>query len=79
MRYLHWFQNDLRLDDNPTLSSTLTADSLLCIYLLPKAAPLVQFGRPWRAARPLSAGVTASAAGTAAIPRSGFNGARGVT
>jgi deoxyribodipyrimidine photo-lyase len=39
MRYLHWFQNDLRLDDNPTLSSTLTADSLLCVYLLPKPRP----------------------------------------
>jgi deoxyribodipyrimidine photo-lyase len=39
MRYLYWFQNDLRLDDNPTLSSTLDADSLLCIYLLPKPRP----------------------------------------
>jgi deoxyribodipyrimidine photo-lyase len=39
MRYLHWFQNDLRLDDNPTLSSTLSADSLLCVYLLPKPRP----------------------------------------
>ena len=39
MRYLHWFQTDLRLDDNPTLSSTLSADSLLCVYLLPKPRP----------------------------------------
>ena len=36
MRQLHWFQNDLRLADNPALESAQCADSLLCIYLLPK-------------------------------------------
>lgn len=39
MRQLHWFQNDLRLRDNPALSSAKNADSLLCIYLLPKPRP----------------------------------------
>lgn len=36
MRQLHWFQNDLRLADNPALTSAGEADSLLCLYLLPK-------------------------------------------
>jgi len=39
MRQLHWFQNDLRLTDNPALASATVADSLLCVYLLPKPRP----------------------------------------
>jgi len=39
MRHLHWFQNDLRLADNPALVSAGDAESLLCVYLLPKARP----------------------------------------
>jgi len=39
MRQLHWFQNDLRLEDNPALASATVADSLLCVYLLPKPRP----------------------------------------
>ena len=39
MRQLHWFQNDLRLADNPALASATFADSLLCVYLLPKPRP----------------------------------------
>lgn len=39
MRHLHWFQNDLRLTDNPALLSACGAESLLCVYLLPKARP----------------------------------------
>lgn len=39
MRQLHWFQNDLRLADNPALASATVADSLLCVYLLPKPRP----------------------------------------
>jgi len=39
MRHLHWFQTDLRLADNPALLSCCGAESLLCVYLLPKARP----------------------------------------
>ncbi len=39
MRHLHWFQTDLRLADNPALLSSCGAESLLCVYLLPKARP----------------------------------------
>jgi len=39
MRQLHWFQNDLRLADNPALASATAADSLLCVYLMPKPRP----------------------------------------
>ncbi|MEL0006679.1 MAG: deoxyribodipyrimidine photo-lyase, partial [Luminiphilus sp.] len=39
MRHLHWFQNDLRLTDNPALLRACGAESLLCIYLLPKPRP----------------------------------------
>jgi deoxyribodipyrimidine photo-lyase len=39
MRHLHWFQNDLRLHDNPALASHAAADSLLCVYLMPKPRP----------------------------------------
>ena len=39
MLQLHWFQTDLRLADNPALSSAQGADSLLCIYLMPKPRP----------------------------------------
>ena len=39
MRQLHWFQTDLRLADNPAWSSAQGADSLLCIYLMPKPRP----------------------------------------
>lgn len=39
MRRLHWFQNDLRLADNPALASARSADSLLCVYLLPRPRP----------------------------------------
>ena len=39
MRLLHWFQNDLRLADNPALASAQSADSLLCVYLLPRPRP----------------------------------------
>ncbi len=39
MRHLHWFQNDLRLVDNPALLNACGATSLLCIYLLPRPRP----------------------------------------
>ena len=39
MRHLHWFQNDLRLADNAALLSACDAESLLCLYLLPKPRP----------------------------------------
>ena len=39
MRHLHWFQHDLRLHDNSALASHAAADSLLCVYLLPKPRP----------------------------------------
>jgi len=39
MRLLHWFQTDLRLDDNPALTRAADAASLLCVYLLPKPRP----------------------------------------
>ena len=39
MRHLHWFQNDLRLNDNPAIASHAAADSLLFVYLLPKPRP----------------------------------------
>lgn len=39
MRHLHWFQNDLRLSDNPALASHVAAESLLCVYLMPKPRP----------------------------------------
>lgn len=39
MRHLHWFQTDLRLHDNLALSSHIAADSLLCVYLMPKPRP----------------------------------------
>ena len=39
MRHLHWFQNDLRLVDNPVLLYACGATSLLCIYLLPRPRP----------------------------------------
>ena len=39
MRQLHWFQTDLRLTDNPALFSARDADSLLCVYLMPKPRP----------------------------------------
>ena len=39
MRSLHWFQTDLRLQDNPALLSSEGAESLLCVYLFPKPRP----------------------------------------
>ena len=39
MRHLHWFRNDLRLNDNPALASHAAADSLLCLFLMPKPKP----------------------------------------
>ena len=39
MRALHWFQTDLRLEDNPALRRSEDAESLLCVYLLPKPRP----------------------------------------
>lgn len=34
MRLLHWFRNDLRLDDNPALfKAAAAADELLCVYI----------------------------------------------
>ena len=39
MRHLHWFQQDLRLKDNPALRSHAAADSLLCVYLMPRPKP----------------------------------------
>lgn len=40
MRTLYWFQNDLRLRDNPGLLAQIAADSLLLVYLHP-------VNRPW--------------------------------
>ena len=39
MRHLHWFRTDLRLNDNPALASHAAAESLLCLYLMPKPKP----------------------------------------
>ena len=39
MRHLHWFRSDLRLNDNPALASHAAAESLLCLYLMPKPKP----------------------------------------
>ena len=39
MRHLHWFRTDLRVSDNPALASHSAADSLLCLYLMPKPRP----------------------------------------
>ena len=39
MRHIHWFQNDLRISDNPAIASHVAAESLLCVYLMPKARP----------------------------------------
>lgn len=39
MRHLHWFRNDLRLNDNPALASHAAADSLICLYLMPNPRP----------------------------------------
>lgn len=40
MRSLYWFQNDLRLRDNPGLQAQLEADELLMVFLFP-------VNRPW--------------------------------
>lgn len=39
MRHLHWFQQDLRLNDNPAVASHAAAEQLLCVYLMPKPRP----------------------------------------
>ena len=39
MRHLHWFRTDLRLNDNPALASHVAADSLICVFLMPKPRP----------------------------------------
>ena len=39
MRHLHWFRTDLRLNDNPAIASHAAADSLLCLFLMPKPKP----------------------------------------
>ena len=39
MRHLHWFRTDLRVTDNIALASHSAADSLLCLYLMPKPRP----------------------------------------
>lgn len=39
MRHLHWFRNDLRLYDNSAIASHAAADSLLCVYLMPRPRP----------------------------------------
>ncbi len=39
MRHLNWFRTDLRINDNPALASHAAADSLLCLFLLPKPRP----------------------------------------
>lgn len=40
MRHLYWFQNDLRLQDNPALREHLQASQLLLVFLWPR-------NRPW--------------------------------
>ena len=40
MRRLYWFQNNLRLSDNPGLLAQADAEQLLLVYLWPK-------NRPW--------------------------------
>ncbi|TCO74524.1 DASH family cryptochrome [Chromatocurvus halotolerans] len=40
MRHLYWFQNDLRLHDNPALLEHLQASQLLLVFLWPR-------NRPW--------------------------------
>src|SRR6056297_320604 len=40
MRHLYWFQNDLRLQDNPALLEHLQASQLLLVFLWPR-------NRPW--------------------------------
>ncbi|MEM9603142.1 MAG: deoxyribodipyrimidine photo-lyase [Pseudomonadota bacterium] len=34
MRSLHWFRQDLRLQDNPALTAAAAADEVLCVYVL---------------------------------------------
>ncbi|MEM1152805.1 MAG: DASH family cryptochrome [Pseudomonadota bacterium] len=36
---IYWFQNDLRLSDNPALASHLDADQLLLVYCWPESIP----------------------------------------
>lgn len=40
MRNLYWFQNDLRLSDNPGLQAQMACERLLLVYLFPQ-------NRPW--------------------------------
>ncbi|WP_035518030.1 deoxyribodipyrimidine photo-lyase, partial [Pseudohaliea rubra] len=39
MRRLYWFQNDLRLADNPGLTAAAEGDQLLLLYLRPRQRP----------------------------------------
>lgn len=39
MRTLYWFQNDLRLQDNPGLNEQLRASGLLLVYFMPLTRP----------------------------------------
>ena len=39
MRLLHWFQNDLRVNHNPAFANIQSAESLLCVYLMPRPRP----------------------------------------
>ncbi len=39
MRRLYWFQNDLRLADNPGLAAAAESDQLLLLYLWPRQRP----------------------------------------
>jgi deoxyribodipyrimidine photo-lyase len=39
MRRLYWFQNNLRLQDNPGLLAQMDAEQLLLVYLWPKSRP----------------------------------------
>jgi deoxyribodipyrimidine photo-lyase len=42
MRDIYWFQNDLRLQDNPGLLAHANAKSLLCVYCLSDSPPWCQ-------------------------------------
>ena len=39
MRHIYWFQNDLRLQDNPGLLAHAGAEQLLLVFCWPRSRP----------------------------------------
>ena len=46
MRRLYWFQNDLRLADNPGLAAQAEGEQLLLLYLWPRQRPWCHQNEP---------------------------------